>query len=293
MTISDTSLDASRLTGMTIMCVGVACLGANDALAKTLADTYSPMQILFMRNILALPFALVLALKMQGASALRSRRPVIHLVRGVLWIVATYLFFTSITYVGLAKSTALLMVSPLLIVAVAAVFLKEHADWKRWATVICGMTGALVIVRPGFAAFDPVAVLPILAALVAAFLMLSARWVDESESFWTLMLYLTGASAIVSAMIVPFFWVPILIGDVPLFFGVAVFGTAGMVLMTQAFRMAPAVLVAPLDYTALLWATLFGWLFWNEIPDFLTYVGASVIILSGVYSIVSSHGSGR
>lgn len=291
MTPSQNSLDAAKLSGMILMCVGVACLGINDTMAKMLADSYSPMQILFMRNILALPIAFLLAITMQGKGALKSKRPVIHVIRGVFWVLATLLFFTSIKYVGLAKSTALLLIAPLLVVAIAAIFLKERADWIRWATVLFGLVGALIIIRPGLAAFEPLALLPIAAALMAAFLMLSARWVDESESFWTLLLYLTGASALIGAIAVPFFWVPLLAEDLYLFLGVAIFGTAGMVFITQAFRMAPAVLIAPLDYTALIWATLFGWLFWSETPDLLSFIGAFIIILCGIISIVTSHRS--
>lgn len=276
------------LPGVAVMCLGVACFGINDAIAKVLADRYSPMQILFMRNVLALPVALLLALAIQGRSALRSTRPGVHLVRGIFWILATFLFFTSIKHVGLAKSTALLLASPLLIVAVSATFLGERTGFRTWAVVISGLLGALIIVRPGFAGFDPLALLALLAALMAAFLMLSARWVDETESFWTLMLYLTASSALVSAMAVPFFWVPLQFQDLWLFAGVAAFGTAGMVLMTQAFRMAPATVIAPLDYTALLWATLFGWLFWNEIPDLITYIGAAIIAVSGIMSAMQA-----
>ncbi len=276
------------LSGVVIMCLGGAGFGINDAIAKVLADRYSPMQILCMRNVLALPVAFMLALGMQGRSSLRSRRPGVHLVRGVFWILATFLFVTSIKHVGLAKSTALLLASPLLIVAVSAVFLGARAGFKTWAVVISGLLGALIIVRPGFEEFDPLALLALLAALMAAFLMLSARWVDETESFWTLMLYLTASSALVSAMAVPFFWVPLQFQDLWLFAGVAAFGTAGMVLMTQAFRMAPATVIAPLDYTALLWATLFGWLFWNEIPDLITYIGAAIIAVSGIMSAMQA-----
>jgi drug/metabolite transporter (DMT)-like permease len=230
--------------------------------------------------------AFALAFGIQGRSGLYTKTPLVHLIRSVFWILATLLFFTSIKHVGLAKSTALLLAAPLLIVAISALVFKEATSRSTWVVVILGLAGALIIVRPGFAGFDPLAGLALLAALMAAFLMLSARWVDATESFWTLMLYLTLAGTVLSAILVPFFWVPLLAEDIPLFCGVALFGTAAMVLVTQAFRIAPASVVAPLDYTALLWATLFGWLFWNEIPDVLTYLGASLIILSGIASIL-------
>lgn len=268
-----------------MMTIGVAALAVNDAMAKALADTYSPLQILFLRNVIALPIALLLGLQMQGKTVLRSKKSVVHLVRGFFWVLATYLFFTSITHLGLAKSTALIFLAPLLIVAIAALFLGERADWRRWCVVALGFFGAMIIIRPGMSGFDPIAWMPVAAALMAAFLMLSARMVDPQESFWTLLLYLTGSSALISAVVVPLVWIPLQVAHLWLFLGVALFGTAGMVLMTQAFRVAPATLIAPLDYSALVWASLFGWWFWQEIPDSLTYIGAAVIVASGLLNI--------
>ena len=181
------------------MCAGIACLCVNDALAKTLTVNYSPLQIQFLRNAIALPFTILIAWKMGGGAALRSHRPVAHFMRGALWIGATYL----------------------------------------------------------------------------------------------LLLYMTGTGAVLSLFLVPFVWTPVRPEDLYLFAAVAIFGSAGMTMMTQAFRLAPAVVVAPLDYTAIIWATALGWLFWNEIPDALTFVGAAVIIASGVFIIWREHRVGR
>jgi len=268
-----------------MMCVGVACLCVNDALAKTLTSAYSPLQIQFLRNLIALPFAILIAYRMGGAAALRSHRPLAHLFRGALWIGATFLFFTSLKYLGLAEATALVFVAPLFITALSALIFREHVGWRRWLAVLVGFLGVLIAVRPGTAAFQTVSLLPIATALVYAFLMLSARWVDARESVWTLLLYMTGTGAAISLFIVPFVWIPVRLEDLWLFGAVAIFGTAGMTMMTQAFRLAPAVVVAPLDYTSILWATLLGWMFWSEIPDALTFVGAAVIVASGVFII--------
>lgn len=268
-----------------MICVGVAALSVNDAIAKLLTAHYLPLQILFLRNVIALPFALLIAWRMGGRRALRSFRPAMHLLRGALWICATILFFTSITYLGLAEATALVFVAPLFITAISALFLSEQVGPRRWMAVLAGFLGVLIIVRPGAAAFQPVLLLPVATALVYALLMLSARLVDPRESVWTLLLYLTGSSALLSAFLVPFVWVPVAAGHLWLFAGIAIFGTAGITMITQAFRLAPAVVVAPFDYTALIWATALGWLIWNEIPDGATYLGALVIIASGIFTI--------
>lgn len=274
------------LTGIAMMCVGVACLSVNDAIAKILTASYSPVQILFMRNLVALPFALLVAFCMGGRGALRSRRPAAHLLRGVLWIGATILFFTSITHLPLAEATALVFVAPLFITALSALFLAEPVGWRRWLAVIAGFIGVLVIIRPGGDAFQPVSLLPVATAFVYALLMLSARWVDPRESVWTLLLYLTGAGVLLSGFLAPFFWTAIRPGDIWLFAAIALFGTAGMTMMTQAFRLAPAALVAPLDYTALPWAAALGWLIWNDVPDSASFLGAAIIIASGVFVIL-------
>ena len=272
-----------------MMCVGVACLSVNDAIAKTLTQGYSPLQILFLRNIIALPFTMLIALRMGGTGALLSYRPMAHLLRGILWIGATILFFTSIMHLGLAEATALIFVAPLFITAISAIFLGEHVGRRRWLAVLAGFVGVLIVIRPGTTTFQLVSLLPVATAFVYALLMISARWVDARESVWTLLFYLTGSSALLSSFIVPFVWNPIRVEDLWLFASIAIFGTAGMTLMTQAFRLAPAAVVAPIDYTALLWATALGWLIWNEVPDTLTFLGAFVIISSGVFIILREH----
>lgn len=272
-----------------MMLVGVACLCVNDALAKTLTAHYSPLQILFMRNLIALPFALLIAFKMGGGGALRSHRPLAHLMRGALWIGATILFFTSIRYLGLAEATALIFVAPLFITALSALFFREHVGWRRWLAVVVGFLGVVIAVRPGTSAFQTVSLLPVATAFAYALLMLSARWVDARESVWTLLLYMTATGAALSLFIVPFFWTAVRPEDLWLFAAIAVFGTAGMTMITQAFRLAPAVVIAPLDYSAIVWATALGWLFWNEIPDMLTFLGAAIIISSGAFIIFREH----
>lgn len=286
MSIPADTVPNTTLTGVILMTIGVASLCVSDALAKTLTDQYTPIQIMFLRNLIALPFAVVIAWRMGGRGALRSATYPAHLLRGVLWVIATVMFFTSIHFLGLAEATALIFAAPLFITALSAMFFGEHVGWRRWSAVLLGFVGVLIIVRPGSASFQLIMLLPVATAFVYALLMLSARWVDSQESVWTLLLYLSGAATLISSLIVPFYWVPVQISNLWQFTGIALFGTMGMTLMTQAFRIAPAVVVAPLDYTALIWATGLGWLFWNEVPDTLTFVGAGIIIYSGVVTIL-------
>ncbi len=119
-------------TGIGMMCAGVVCLCLNDAIAKTLTADYSPIQILFLRNLIALPIAVLIALKMGGRSALISHRPAAHLLRGVLWLCAATLFFTGLSLLGLAEATALIFVMPVFVTALSALVLREQVGWRRW-----------------------------------------------------------------------------------------------------------------------------------------------------------------
>jgi drug/metabolite transporter (DMT)-like permease len=279
--------------GILMMCAGVACLSVNDAIAKALTTSYSPLQILFLRNLIALPFALLIALKMGGTEALRSFRPAVHLLRGVVGICATILFFTSLKYLRLAEATALIFVAPMFITAISAMFLGEHVGWQRWLAVVAGFAGVLIVIRPGSATFQSASLLSVGTAFLYALLLISARWVDSRESVWTVLLYLTGAVGLLSGLIVPFVWTPFRVDDLWLFIGIAVFGTAGMTMITQAFRLAPAAVVAPFDYSVLLWATGLGWFIWGEVPDLATFLGAAIIVLSGVFIVLRERTANR
>ncbi len=281
-----TALERSRSrTGIALICAGVACLAVNDALVKTLTDGYAPVQILFLRNLIALPPALMIALAFGGKAALLSRRPLAHLVRGGFWTCAAVLYFIGLRHLELAEATALVFAAPVFIIALSSLLLGESVGWRRWSAGLVGFAGVLIVVRPGSETFQVVALFPVGTALFYALLMIGSRWVHPAENVWTLMLYLVGAGALLSGIFSPFFWTPIRPGDIWLFAGIAAAGTAGMTLITQAFRFAPASIVAHFEYTGLLWATLLGWLIWNEIPDFMTFIGAGIIVLSGIFII--------
>jgi drug/metabolite transporter (DMT)-like permease len=271
--------------GIVLMCAGVACLSVNDAIAKTLTDSYAPVQILFLRNALALTPALLIAFKMGGKAALHSHRPLAHLIRGIFWTSAAIMYFLSLRHLGLAEATTLVFAAPIFIIALSSALLKEQVGWRRWSAALVGFIGVLVVVRPGSATFQLVALFPVGTALFYALLMIGSRWVDPRESTWTVMLYLVGAGALISGILSPFYWDPIRPEDIWLFIGIALFGTAGMTLITQAFRFTSASVIAHFEYTGLLWATILGWLIWQDVPDLATFLGAGIIVVSGLFII--------
>ncbi len=273
-----------------VMCIGIFCLVLNDAMAKWLTVHYAPIQIIFMRNLLALPMVAAAAVWIGGPAALTTRQLRIHALRGLLLVGAGYCFFLGLKFLPLAEATSLIFAAPIFITALSVPLLREHVGWRRWAAVAAGFAGVLIIVRPGAAAFQPASLLVVATAALYALIMISARWIDRGESVWTMMVYVVLFPLLFSGLVVAAEWRAPQTDHLPLLVGMAIFGTLGMTLITQAFRMGPAAIVAPFDYTALIWASVLGWLVWGEIPGIWTYAGAAVIIASGIYIVLRETG---
>lgn len=268
------------------ICAGVAFLVANDAIAKLLTDRYTPIQIVFLRNLIAVPIITTVIIMAFGSAGLRTRHLSLHAVRGALMTLGAWLYFSALIYLPLAEATALVFSAPIFITALSVPLLGEHVGWRRWGAVLLGFVGVLVIVRPGSAAFQLAALLPVGTALCYALFMISARWIDRSERLWTMMLFAMLFPMIYAAPFAVANWVPVQRGDMLLFLGLAICGSFGLALIGQAFRMAPAAIVAPFDYTALIWATGLGWLIWGDIPLLWTILGAAIIVSSGIIIIL-------
>jgi drug/metabolite transporter (DMT)-like permease len=264
------------------ICLGVAFLVSSDAIVKLLTERYDPIQIIFVRNFLALPMIAALILVLRGTHALRTRHLGLHALRGLLMVIGAWFFFTSLKFLPLAEATALVFSAPIFITALSVPLLSESVGWKRWSAVLLGFAGVLIVVQPGGAAFQPASLLVVGTAFLYALFMISARWIGRDESVWTMMFFVMLFPMIYAAPFAIAFWTAIEINDIPLFLAIAVCGSLGITLIGQAFRLAPAAVVAPFDYTALIWAVSLGWLLWGDVPVLWTMVGAAIIVSSGI-----------
>ncbi len=278
----------ARETPLAILsiCLGVAFLMANDALAKLLTDRYAPIQIIFVRNLIAVPIIAAIIVSSLGAHALRTRHLRVHAFRGMLMVTGGWLYFVGLMHLPLADATSLVFSAPIFITALSMPLLGEHVGWRRWGAVLLGFVGVLVIVRPGGATFQLASLLPIGTAVFYALFMISARWIDRSERMITMMLFAMLFPLLYAAPAAFMVWTPVQPTDFGLFLAAAVLGSLALALIGQAFRMAPAAIVAPFDYTALVWAAALGWLIWGDLPGFWTIVGAAIIVCSGIIIIL-------
>lgn len=277
-----------------LVCAGVLLLVVNDALAQALVARLDPFQILFARSALALPLVAAAAVWSGGTASLRSVGPLVRLVRAALAVAATYLFIRSLGSLPLAEATAIIFTAPIFVAALSMPVLGQRVGMLRLAAVAVGFVGALIAIRPGPEARRPASLLALLAAFVNALVMMSARWIHAGDEFWTMTVWMTLLSGVVCA--------PKLAGDRSALYGeagrllglMAVAGTLGIALITQAFRIGDAAAIAPVDYTALIWASVIGWAVWGTVPSWPVYLGAAVIAVGGIALIVlDAQGKGK
>ena len=273
-------------TGLGIACMlaGAFCLSSMDAIAKWLGQSYPLTQIVFFRTLFALPPVFLLAQMSGGLHTLRTRRPWLHLSRGVLMGLGVYAFFAGLRHMPLANAWAVAFTAPLIMTALSPVMLKESVGWRRWAAVLTGFAGVLVVVRPGLGAFNPAALYIVVTAVSYALNFLLARKYAEEDGTAANVLYITLVPLVASAAVLPGQWTPPAAGlDWLLFALTGTMGGLAMIFLTQAFRVAPAPVVAPFDYSAMIWAVLWGWVVWHDWPDLATWGGALMIVAAGIY----------
>lgn len=286
MTVSTANQESRNNTlGILAMVAGIFCMSTMDALAKWLGESYSLSQIVFFRTLFAIPPVLVLAHFSGGLRLLKTRRPLVHLFRGICAGVAAFAFFASLRVLPLAEAWAIAFAAPLIVTALSGPMLGEPVGWRRWSGVLLGFLGVLIVVRPGMEAFQPAALLALATAVGYALVMITGRKYANTESTTALVFYTTLVPLALSASVLPLHWQTPEGGDWALFIILGTLGGMAMLLLTQAFRLAQAAVVVPFDYTAMIWSVGWGWLLWRELPDTVAWIGSGLIVLSGLYVV--------
>ncbi len=279
---------ARKRTMVGIQCVvgAMLCFSAMDVVIKMLADdrSYGPAQILVWRNVVALlPVALYVRLG-PGLRSLKTSNKRLHFLRSQLTALAFISFTMALKKMKLADATAVSFAAPLIITALSVPLLREHVGVHRWSAVLVGFVGVMITLRPGAGVFLGGGMFALAAAVFYAGAMIVGRILSRSEPSSTIVFYnIVGSSLIPFVAVVATGLALPAIEHLHLFVLVGLIGSAGQVALTQAYRFAPASVIAPFDYTALLWATGLGYIFWRELPDRLVVLGSVIVIASGLY----------
>lgn len=281
------SVDASAVRGIAMQIVAVAGFSVMGMMIKLLEGRYPTSEVILFRCWPAL-IPLLLYLPMQGGfSALKTRRPFWHLVRTVSGLVSMFVGFYALSQMALADYVAISFTAPLFGTLLSIPLLGERVGVWRLGAVAVGFAGAVVTLGPLSGSLDPVALFALGSALGYGVAMISMRKLGATDKSAATVFYFTLGSGAVSLALVsmPGQWVTPTVDDLAILMGIGLLGGVAQIFMTEAFRLAPPSVVAPFDYTAMIWAMAFGFLIFGTVPGWNVFVGAGMIAASGLYII--------
>lgn len=275
---------AHRWRAALFMLAAVGLFALMDAGLKLLSAHYPPLQVASLRGAASLPIVLAWTLSTIGARGLFRVRWPLHLLRAVLGVTMMAPFVYALRTLPLSTAYAIFFIAPLLITALSVPILGERVGPRRWTAIVVGFLGVLVVLRPtgeGVGSLAGLAVL--LAALGYAVSAITVRVLARTDSSQAIVVWLLFSMALGAGLLAWPNWVPIRGADLWLIAGVGLAGALGQYTVTEAFRQGEASLIAPLEYSALLWGLLLDFSLWGVLPDGMTWVGAAIIVLSGLY----------
>ena len=267
------------------MILGIGAFSVMDATVKWLTSSYPVPLIVGLRSWFGLPVLFLIVHFEGGARALRTQRPLAHFSRYLLVLGLSLTFFWALSMMKLVDAVAISFAAPILITALSVPLLGESVGRRRWAAIGVGFAGVLIMLRPGAGVFQWASLVVLGSVVFYSLLMITTRALKSTENTASLIFYPQMGMALTGLLIAPFVWITPTAADFGLFAIAGLFGSTGILCLTHAFRLAPAAVVSPFEYTALIWATLLGFLLWRELPDMFTVAGALIVAASGLYII--------
>lgn len=275
----------NTLRGIGLLILAMLVFAVMDGFTRYLVAThaYSMSQILWVRYMV---FPLCALWLCQGdvRQRVRSRRPWLQILRGVVLLVEAFFFVISLRYIPLAETHAIVASTPLIVTALAPICLREHVGFERWIAVLVGFVGTLIIIRPGFGIISWVVVWPIMGAVFFAILQIMTRLVGRADQGATTLLYSAVVGLVILSCVGPFFWLPAPPHHLALMVFIGLLGATAHFLLILAFRHANASDLQPFTYFLLIWAVVVGFVAFGELPDIWTLCGAVIVVTSGLYS---------
>lgn len=275
-----------QIVGIIAMSVAGALLSCHDAITKYLAPNYPLGEIIFFRQLTSTLILTLFVLATTGLGTFRVNNVAGQIARATLFVMSTSLIALSVTVLPLATALAIIFASPLVVAALSATALGEPVGPRRWAAILGGFIGVLIIIRPGGTSFTWLLLIPVAAACASALRDVMTRILHRTDGtnailFWS---NITIMAATLATM--PYGWKPIATPDVAFLVTAGALNLLAHFLMITALRLGDAALVTPFRYTSLVWAALLGYLVWGHVPDTFTVLGAAVIVSAGIYLVI-------
>ena len=278
-----TSLSPGR--GITFTILGGALLTTNDAVLKWLTSDYPVGQLMFIRGLFVFLPVMLIVWRAGGFGLIRVNSFRDQSLRAGFAFISGFCFITGISFLPLADALAITFAGPLFVTALAPPMLGETVGWRRWSAVLVGFAGVVVMLRPGAEAVQWAALFPLGASLAGALRDLTTRQMAGRETSVSIMCFSTAVIVLAGLCTWPFGWAPLVLEDLGLMALSGMLVGGANFLLIERFQWAEAGLLAPFKYTNMIWAILFGFVIWGDLPDAWTTTGAAIVIVGGLYII--------
>jgi len=256
-----------------------------DATQKTLVIYYSVFQLLLVKYFFVLLLSLIESRRKKNISFYKSKNIKMQIFRSILSVLESGFFVLSFKYLSLADTHSVGSLAPVIVVALSAIILKEKVSTKTWVAIFIGFIGVLIILRPTSSIFDPKALLPLVAAFALGLYQVITKKVSEYDATEVSLFYTSVVGIIIMSFLALSFWRPIDSSSYILFLAIGVFFSSGIYLQIIALSKSRASIIQPFHYTLIFWAIILGYIFYDDIPDFFTIIGALIITASGIFVI--------
>ena len=259
-----------------------------DTIQKTLIINHTVFQLLFVKYFFFLFLAFFEAKIKKNNLFYKSKDVKLQIFRSLLSVLESGGFVLSFKYLSLANAHSIGSLAPVIVVALSAIILKEKVSIKTWIAIFIGFLGVLIILRPTSSIFDPKALIPLVAAFVLGLYQVITKKVSKHDSNETSLFFTSIIGLLVMSLLAFNFWRPIDNSLYPMFLGIGIFFSLGLYLQIIALSKARASIIQPFHYTLIFWAIIFGYIFYNDIPDVFTIFGAIIITCSGIFVLNQS-----
>jgi drug/metabolite transporter (DMT)-like permease len=277
---------SGRLRAIALMLMAVAAFAGMDAMLKVFSEHYPPMEIAFWRGLASLPFMALPALIRGRYRDLLPHRFGMHLLRGILMVVMLGGFIYGVRALSLASTYSIFLAEPLIVTALAVPLLGDRVGWRNWVAISIGLVGVVVILRPSASGLVNLgAVAAFISATAYALSVIALRVITRTDTTTSVVVWTVGLMTLITGLLAVPDWMPLAREHWKWLAALGVFGAIGQHLLTEAFRSAPPSIVAPFEYTALLWGIAIDRVVWGVLPATRVYVGGSIVIASGLYLI--------
>ncbi|MBR0824619.1 DMT family transporter [Bradyrhizobium manausense] len=282
---------SARLAGIALMLLSIFMFSFGDAMGKFMVATYSVGQLLFLRAIAAL-LLLSPIIWRQRHEFTRLERPWLQLLRVTLSTLEVAAFFLATVYLPLADVITYYLAGPIFVTALSALLLGEHVGWRRWTAILIGFCGVLIALRPSAQTVSLPALIALGGSLSFALLMLITRSLRETPDIVMASSQFCGTFLLGLGLSV-FHWVPPTGGSLVLFALAGLTSVAALFCVNRSLKLAPASVVVPYQYSMIVWAVIFGFVVFGDVPSMATIIGAAIIIGAGLYIYLRERDLGR